>query len=395
MAIQDDIMAMLSQVSDAGDRATSRGRQGSEMYGRMADLLSGDNRSKAMREIAMLSDNPEMSIEEQMSFDPLTGSRVADIIEKYMDDAGDGVPATAGLLVGEPDVEVDPMMELVAGMGTPAPRTPVGIEELPAAAPRTPVSMEELPPMPRPALDASAMDSLEREIRVQDEGLAGLMAGQMAPIRSSDIEPMAEYRPGMARFMTVTDEMNRSPSTRRPEGMTEEQNAAFTRMMKAQMGNELFPRTGESPEETFRMFMENDVDAIGKVMDRQGGPSGREITDRGRMLEGGRNEELALELGASLGIGGAVRGLIASRKLPEAMRLIRRTMARRNAARQPYTAEGQGLPVSQGGKPPARINRNPLQEKLYQQMQNPAGPTGGLARGGAVRDKILKTYGGM
>jgi len=377
MAIQDDIMAMLSQVSDAGDRATSRGRRGEKLYGQMADLLSGDNRSKAMREIAMLSYDPEKSIEEQMRFDPLTGSRVADIIEKYMDNVG----GDSGLLVGEPDVEIDPMMELVAGMGTPAPRTPV--------------SMEELPPMPRPALDASAMDSQERKIRTQDEGLAGLMAGQMAPIRSSDIEPMAEYRPGMARFMTVTDEMNRSPSTRRPEGMTEEQNEAFTRMMKAQMGNELFPRTGKSPEETFRMFMENDLDAIGEVFDRQGGPSGREMTNRGRMVEGGRNEELALELGSSLGIGTAVRGLIAARKLPDAMRLIRRTIARRNAARQPYTAEGQGLPVSQGGKPPARINRNPLQEKLYQQMQNPGGPTGGLARGGSIRDKIMKTYGGM
>ena len=391
MALQDDIIAMLSQISDAGDRATDRGRRGRELYGQIADRLSGDNRSKALREISMLSDDPEMSIEEQMRNDPITGSRVADIIEKYMDDVG----GDSGLLVGEPDVEIDPMMELVAGMGTPAPRTPVSVEELPAAAPRTPVSMEELPPMPRPALDASAMDSLEREIRTQDEGLAGLMAGQMAPIRSSDIEPMAEYRPGMARFMTVTDEMNRSPSTRRPEGMTEAQNEAFTRMMKAQMGNELFPRTGESPEETFRMFMENDVDALGAVMDRQGGPSGREITNRGRMVEGGRNEEIALELGSSLGIGTAVRGLIAARKLPDAMRLIRRTIARRNAARQPYTAEGQGLPVSQGGKPPARINRNPLQEKLYQQMQNPAGPTGGLARGGSIRDKILKTYGGM
>jgi hypothetical protein len=45
----------------------------------------------------MLSGNPEMSIEEQMRYDPLTGSRVADIIEKYMDDAGDGVPAAAVL----------------------------------------------------------------------------------------------------------------------------------------------------------------------------------------------------------------------------------------------------------------------------------------------------------
>ncbi len=378
MAIQDDIMAMLSQVSDAGDRATDRGRTGSEMYSQMADLLSGDNRSKAMREIAMLSGNPEMSIEEQMRYDPLTGSRVADIIEKYMDDAGDG--ATAAVpddMIVDDTRAAERMMEVM-----PSPDT----------APRTSVSVEE---PPRPDFDASAMDSMEREIRTQDEGLAGLMAGQMAPIRSSDIEPMAEYRPGMARFMTVTDEMNRSPSTRRPEGMTEEQNEAFTRMMKAQMGNELFPRTGKSPEETFRMFMENDLDAIGAVMDRQGGPSGREMTKRGRMLEGGRNEELALEIGSSLGIGTAVRGLIAARKLPEAMRLIRRTMARRNAARQPYTAEGQGLPVSQGGKPPARINRNPLQEKLYQQMQNPAGPTGGLARGGAVRDNIMNTYGRM
>lgn len=387
MAIQDDIMAMLSQVSDAGDRATSRGRTGSEMYSQMADLLSGDNRSKAMREIAMLSGNPEMSIEEQMRYDPLTGSRVADIIEKYMDDAGDGAAAAA--------LPQSPVPDDMIVDDTRAAEQMMEVMPSPETAPRTPVSVEELPPMPRPALDASAMDSMEREIRTQDEGLAGLMAGQMAPIRSSDIEPMAEYRPGMARFMTVTDEMNRSPSTRRPEGMTEEQNEAFTRMMKAQMGNELFPRTGKSPEETFRMFMENDLDAIGAVMDRQGGPSGREMTKRGRMLEGGRNEELALEIGSSLGIGTAVRGLIAARKLPEAMRLIRRTMARRNAARQPYTAEGQGLPVSQGGKPPARINRNPLQEKLYQQMQNPAGPTGGLARGGAVRDNIMNTYGRM
>ena len=386
MAIQDDIMAMLSQVSDAGDRATDRGRRGEKLYSEISDRLSGDNRSKALREIAMLSGNPEMSIEEQMRYDPLTGSRVADIIEKYMDDAGDGVP------VAVPD---DMIVDDTRAAEQLIMTSPDTAGAMPRSKPEVPSVRRELPPMPRSDFDEAALESMERDLRQTDEGLAGLMAGQMAPIRSSDIEPMAEYRPGMARFMTVTDEMNRSPSTRRPEGMTEAQNEAFTRMMKAQMGNELFPRTGESPEETFRMFMENDVDAIGAVMDRRGGPSGREITKRGRMVEGGRNEEIALELGSSLGIGTAVRGLIAARKLPEAMRLIRRTMARRNAARQPYTAEGQGLPVSQGGKPPARINRNPLQEKLYQQMQNPGGPTGGLARGGSVRENIMNTYGRM
>ena len=161
MAIQDDIMAMLSQVSDAGDRATDRGRQGSEMYGRMADLLSGDNLSKAMREIAMLSDDPEQSIEEQMSFDPLTGSRVADIIEKYMDDAGDGVPAAVpDDMIVDDTRAAERMMEVM-----PSPET----------APRTPVSVE------RPDFDEAALESMERDIRESDEGLAGLLAGQEAP----------------------------------------------------------------------------------------------------------------------------------------------------------------------------------------------------------------------
>ena len=62
MAIQDDIMAMLSQIPSGGNRATDRGRRGEELYKDIANRLSGDNRSKALREIAMLSGNPEMSI---------------------------------------------------------------------------------------------------------------------------------------------------------------------------------------------------------------------------------------------------------------------------------------------------------------------------------------------
>jgi hypothetical protein len=354
-----------------------------------------------MREIAMLSDNPEMSIEEQMSFDPLTGSRVADIIEKYMDDAGDGVPATAGLLVGEPDVEVDPMMELVAGMGTPAPRTPVGIEELPAAAPRTPVSMEELPPMPRPALDASAMDSLEREIRVQDEGLAGLMAGQMAPLRASDIEPMAEYRPGQVDVMRAMRVMSQSPSTRRPEGMSEAQNEAFTRMMKSQLANEVFPRTGMTPEDTYDLVMSGDAEAEGKMFDRMSGPTGREYTEqRGRLVEGDReNQALALgsafipmtaipKLAAQAGISASVVNRLINSGPAGIKRLT--SMIKSKLTPIPNKTPGDSQTIRQ--RVPLTPTRNPLQEKLYQQMQNPGGPTGGLAQGGAVRDNILRNY---
>jgi len=159
MAIQDDIMAMLSQVSDAGDRATDRGRRGEELYKDIADRLSGDNRSKALREIAMLSDNPEMSIEEQMRNDPLTGSRVADIIEKYMDDAGDGVPAAVpDDMIVDDTRAAERMMEVM-----PSPDT----------APRTPVTTQPLEPLP-PMLGAGPGEA--GMLMVDDTGAA--MQGQ-------------------------------------------------------------------------------------------------------------------------------------------------------------------------------------------------------------------------
>ncbi len=407
MAIQDDIMAMLSQVSDAGDQATGRGRLGSEMYGNIAGLLSVDDRKKAMREIDMLGDPVQFgSLDEQMQVDPLTGDRVATIIEKYMADAGDGVPAAdAGLLGGEsPPAEIDPMMELVAGMGTPAPSTPVRIEELPNTAPRIPVNAEQLAPLPSPALDASAMDSMEREIRGQDEGLAGLMAGQMAPLRASDIEPTAEYRPGQAKLMGAMRDMSQSPSARRPEGMSEEQNQAFTRMMKSQIANELFPRTGMSPEDAYDLFMSGDGEAEGKMMDRMGGPSGREYTEkRGRLTEGDREyQALAIgstfipfvaipKLAAQVGISAGVVNKFLSAGPAGVKRL--ESMIRSKLKPIPNKTPGDSQTMRQ--RVPLTPTRNPLQEKLYQQMQNPGGPTGGLARGGAVRDKIMNTYGRM
>jgi hypothetical protein len=162
MAIQDDIMAMLSQVSDAGDRATDRGRTGSEMYSQMADLLSGDNRSKAMREIAMLSGNPEMSIEEQMRNDSIIGSRVADIIEKYMDDAGDGVPAAV-----PNDMIVDDT-RAIEQMLTTSPDT---AGAMPRSKPEVPIVRRELPDLPSPVLDEAAEESMARELKAEQPSI--------------------------------------------------------------------------------------------------------------------------------------------------------------------------------------------------------------------------------
>tara|TARA_R110002153_G_scaffold41101_1_gene117358 strand:+ start:804 stop:2012 length:1209 start_codon:yes stop_codon:yes gene_type:complete len=402
MAIQDDIMAMLSQVSDAGDQATGRGRLGSEMYGNIAGLLSVDDRKKAMREIDMLGDPMQFgSLDEQMQVDPLTGDRVATIIEKYMADAGDGVPIPSDMLVDDTRA-AERMMEVLPSPNT-APLTSVGIEELPISAPQIPVDAGQLPPpLPRPDFDPETAEDLILE---EDQGLAGLMAGQMAPIRDSDVEEFGVYRPGMARAMTVMDEMNRSPSTQRPEGMSQAQNEAFTRMMKSQLANEVLPRTGQSPEETFRIFMENDTDAINRIDAQQGGPSGREFERRrGRMTEGGVNEGRALALGstfipfaaipklaAQVGISAGVVNKFLSAGPAGVKRL--ESMIRSKLKPIPNKTPGDSQTMRQ--RVPLTPTRNPLQEKLYQQMQNPGGPTGGLARGGAVRDNIMNTYGRM
>ena len=400
MAIQDDIMAMLSQVNDAGDQATGRGRLGSEMYGNIADLLSVDDRKKAMREIDMLGDPMQFgSLDEQMQVDPLTGDRVATIIEKYMADAGDGVPIPSDMLVDDTRA-AERMMEVLPSPNT-APLTSVGIEELPISAPQIPVDAGQLPPpLPRPDFDPETAEDLILE---EDQGLAGLMAGQMAPIRDSDVEEFGVYRPGMARAMTVMDEMNRSPSTQRPEGMSQAQNEAFTRMMKSQLANEVLPRTGQSPEETFRIFMENDTDAINRIDAQQGGPSGREFERRrGRMTEGGVNEGRALALGSTFIPFAAIPKLAAqvgisagvvNKFLSAGPAGVKRLESMIRSKLKPIPNKTPGARMRQ--RVPLTPTRNPLQEKLYQQMQNPGGPTGGLARGGAVRDNIMNTYGRM
>jgi hypothetical protein len=160
MAIQDDIMAMLSQFSDAGNRTADRGRQGEKLYSEISDRLSGDNRSKALREIAMLSGNPEMSIEEQMRYDPLTGSRVADIIEKYMDDAGDGVPAAV------PDVDDTRAPEQLIMT------SPDTAGAMPRSKPEVPIVRRELPVLQRPALDEAAEESMARELKAEQPSIS-------------------------------------------------------------------------------------------------------------------------------------------------------------------------------------------------------------------------------
>ena len=330
MAIQDDIMAMLSQVNDAGDQATGRGRLGSEMYGNIADLLSVDDRKKAMREIDMLGDPMQFgSLDEQMQVDPLTGDRVATIIEKYMADAGDGVPIPSDMLVDDTRA-AERMMEVLPSPNT-APLTSVGIEELPISAPQIPVDAGQLPPLPSPALDASAMDAMEREIRGQDEGLAGLLIDE-----------------------------GREPN-----------------------------RVGMSvPEIPLKERLFAGQDAAGGPMSGSG-----QLALASAFIPATMLPAAAAQIGM---------------RTAQIAQYLRAGKVGRDALRR-IIQEGV---AKQGGRVPGRRSRGPVQGPPAQPpMQGPAQPqfplptqymtpgapmrTGGLARGGAVRDNIMNTYGRM
>jgi hypothetical protein len=111
---------------------------------------------------------------------------------------------------------------------------------------------------------------------------------------------------------------------------------------------------------------------------------------------------------ARIGMGAAqiARFLRGGKKGEDALRQVIRQRTQAQMMRDPATGRmvsakdiGPFDPrVRLSGKPKVRVparSRNSTQEQLYQQMQNPGGPTGGLARGGSVRENIMNTYGRM
>ena len=363
MAIQDDIMAMLSQVSDAGDQATGRGRLGAKLYsdlieGNIADRLSVDDRKKAMREIDMLGDPMQFgSLDEQMQVDPLTGDRVATIIEKYMADAEDGVPIPSDMLVDDTRA-AEGMMEVL-----PSPNT----------APRIPVAADPAPLL-SPALDASAMDSMEREIRGQDEGLAGLLIDEG---RESDMAGMLVGEPNRVG-MSV-------PEIPLKERLFAGQDAAGGPMSgsgQLALASAFIP-AAMLPAAAVQIGMRTAQIAQYLRAGKVGQDALRRIIQEGVAKQGGRVP------------GRRSRGPVQGPAQPPMQGPAQPPMqGPKPSFRVPYRTQ----PPMQGPKPSFRVpaqSRNSTQEKLYDQMQNPGGPTGGLARGGAVRDNIMNTYGRM
>ena len=190
MALQDDIMSVLSGIGDAGDRLDDRGRRGEELYANISSIL-GDNPNyrKALRELTGLGSRPDMTLEEEMSLDPILGSKVADIIEKYMVDAETIGEVPDDMIVDDTRAAEQPIPTPEEFMGMAAQKRSVPddmIVDDTRAAEAMMAAQERSVPDDMIVDDtraAEAMMEADREaaIRAQDEGLAGLLAGQEAP----------------------------------------------------------------------------------------------------------------------------------------------------------------------------------------------------------------------
>ena len=358
MAIQDDIMAMLSQIPSGGNRATDRGRRGEELYKDIADRLSGDNRSKALREIAMLSGNPEMSIEEQMRYDSLTGSRVADIIEKYMDDAGDGVPAAAVLQSPVPDDDDTRTAEQLIMT------SPDTAGAMPRSKPEVPIVRRELPVLQRPALDEAAEESMARELKAEQPSISeqlvemvratGAGAKKYYDETGSDVLANAKgnIRARMGLVPVQGPDLNNQDRLRYAEeqGLSAEITKAAAEAARA---------NNMAADEM--ISTRNFEDVLRTAQGQPERPARRAQTEQARLQEQFINNILMRFNAGEISEQQARQML--QRVSPAAMAELEKSGGMMAPVSRPFTAPTP---------PPAR-----------------------MARGMSVRDKILKTYGGM
>lgn len=265
MAIQDDIMSLLRQVGEAGDRATRRGEAG---------LAILDKLTPRERTILSSSFSPEQysSLEEAIMFNPLIGGQALDM---YLARVGTGA---------EPDEVTGPSIEAMVGEMTDVVK-PSGSRAVPRRKPTPPgrvadtsVTIRELPPVDSmvedialdagvglppsraPRLDPDAYAAMLAEVaamrRGENTGLSALMQGQVPSLtgpeanqffQSSDIRrggSMAD-RPGSV----MGDIRRRIESSIGPiaELPPEKQEMAI-RLMETQYRQEAAGRRGATPD---------------------------------------------------------------------------------------------------------------------------------------------------
>ena len=200
MALQDDIIGLLSNIGEAGDRATARQERGIELYENIGEILGDSpNYRRALRELTGLGSRGEdMTLEEEMRNDAGLADRVASIIEKYMADA-----ATIGQVPDDMIVDdtraAERMMEVMSSPDT-APRTPVTVEPLGPIAPLPGRGPGEAGMLmvddTGAAMQGQGMDEIREEImsapRIQEAMAQEIVDGaRNVPGRAADLQEAA------------------------------------------------------------------------------------------------------------------------------------------------------------------------------------------------------------
>jgi len=366
MAVQDDIMSVLSGIGDAGDRATNRGRRGEELYANISSIL-GDNPNyrKALRELTGLGSRPDMTLEEEMSMDPILGGKVADIIEKYMVDAAESGPVPDDMIVDDTGA---------AEQSMPTPEEVMGMAVQERSVPDDMIVDD--------TRAAEAMMEADREaaIRAQDEGLAGLLAGREAPEAG----------------MLVGD------------APTPIQSGDYYGEFAGTPGTSIAPARVSDGRIPLKERLFAGQEAAGGPMS-----AGEQLMFASAFIPAAALPKLAQGIG--MGANQIARYLRAGKKGEDALRQIIRQRSGARMMRDPATGRmigakdvGPFLPKPTGtqmmrdpatGRMIGRSDVGPFtksQELLNQAQRFRQGlPQPAFKQGGNIRDKIMKTYGGM
>ena len=404
MAIQDDIVAMLSQVSDGGNRATSAGKEGEDMYSRISELITDkDNMYAAQRELGPLFDPMQFgSLEEQMRQDPLTGGSVADIIRKYMDDAGDGavLPDTSN---ARPDTS----------------------NARPRSKPDAPIIIEELPPIPvrslpgagpgeagmmtvddnAAAMQGQGMDEIREEFMSKSPRLQELLAQESMDGARND--PELRERAADLQIAAIANMEKQA----RQEGVYGSQ-AARLRAAAGEntglSGIELAGRTGReaTPEDEINALLTGATagtfsgPVAGQMLIRMSAPSISRLAMRlgiGRISpqELARNPVVRkqIEEQIRLALPKPTPGAPSSYVAPASRVGARspRQLDAASAARAAGRGEKTGPAIRIDPSPAQRLGSTQGSGSRIDKIINSGGPIG-MARGMSVRDNILRNY---
>ena len=403
MALQDDIIGLLSNIGEAGDRATARQERGIELYENIGEILGDSpNYRKALRELTGLGSRGEdMTLEEEMRSDAGLADTVASIIEKYMDDA-----ATIGRVPDDMIVDdtraAERMMEVMSSPDT-APRTPVTVEPLGPIAP---------PPGRGPgeagmllvddtgaAMQGQGMDEIREEImsapRIQEAMAQEIVDGaRNVPGRAADLQEAAiRMMENQARQEGVY-----GPQGARIRAAAGEETGLSGALLAGRMGREA------TPEDEIASLITGGTAALGAL------PAGALSNLAMRLGIGrfspqqiARNPQLRLQIEQEVRLllpkptPGAPSSYVApsaqvgaqARQAAQAAARTRQAAAAR--ARQAARGERSGPDIPITPSPAQRLGSTQGSTSAFDDLINRYGAIG-MAGGMSVRDNILRNY---